>query len=57
MHTYMPIIWERMAFGWGITTLNGQQSIDNHYLLVAATQGLTGLGLFLLILPDSLVRL
>jgi hypothetical protein len=29
----MPIIRERKAFGWGITTLhilNGRQSIDNH---------------------------
>ena len=60
VHTYMPIIEERKAFGWGITTLptlNGQQSIDNQYLLLAATQGLTGLGLFLLILSGSLIRL
>jgi hypothetical protein len=57
MHTYMPILWKRKAFGWVITTLNGQLSIDNHDLLVAATQGLTGLGLFPLIRPGSLVRL
>jgi O-antigen ligase len=31
--------------------------VDNQYLLVAATQGLTGLGLFLLILAGSGVRL
>jgi hypothetical protein len=56
----MPIIKQHMAFGWGITTLpelNGQRSIDNEYLLLAATQGLTGLGLFLMILLGSGVRL
>ena len=60
VRTYMPIIKQRPAFGWGITTLpalNGQASIDNEYLLLAATQGLTGLGLFLLILAGSGVRL
>jgi O-antigen ligase len=60
VRTYMPIIKERKAFGWGITTLpdlNGQRSIDNQYLLLAATQGLTGLGLFLMILLASGVRL
>jgi len=60
LRTYMPIIKERKAFGWGITTLpnvNGQRSIDNQYLLLAATQGLTGLGLFLMILLGSGVRL
>jgi O-antigen ligase len=60
IRTYMPIIRERKAFGWGITTLpdlNGQRSIDNQYLLLAATQGLTGLGLFLMILLGSGVRL
>jgi hypothetical protein len=60
LRTYMPIIRERKAFGWGITTLpdlNEQRSIDNQYLLLAATQGLTGLGLFLMILLGSGVRL
>ena len=60
LNTYIPIIKKRKAFGWGITTLpklNGQQSIDNEYLLLAATQGLFGLGLFLLILAGSGVRL
>jgi O-antigen ligase len=60
IRTFMPIIKERPAFGWGITTLptlNGQRSIDNQYLLLAATQGLTGLGLFLLILLGSITRL
>jgi hypothetical protein len=58
--TYMPIIKERKVFGWGITTLpslNGQRSVDNQYLLLAATQGLVGLGLFSLILMASGVRL
>jgi hypothetical protein len=60
MQTYLPLIEERKVFGWGITTLptlNGQRSIDNQYLLLAATQGLTGLGLFLLILLGSMARL
>ncbi|MGD0629538.1 MAG: O-antigen ligase family protein [Terracidiphilus sp.] len=60
IRTFIPIIKERPAFGWGITTLptlNGQRSIDNEYLLLAATQGLTGLGLFLVILLGSVVRL
>jgi hypothetical protein len=60
VRTYMPIIRERKAFGWGITTLpvlNGQSSIDNQYLLLAAAQGLTGLGLFLVILLGSMTRL
>jgi len=58
--TFIPIIEERKAFGWGITTLptlNGQRSIDNEYLLLAATQGLVGLGLFLVIVLGSTVRL
>jgi hypothetical protein len=60
IQTFVPIIKERPAFGWGITTLptlNGQRSIDNEYLLLAATQGLVGLGLFLLVLFGSTVRL
>jgi hypothetical protein len=60
VRTYMPLIRARKAFGWGVTTvpiLNGQKSIDNQYLLVAAAQGLTGLGLFLLILLGSAARL
>jgi hypothetical protein len=60
LSTYMPIIEQRKAFGWGITTmpaLNGQKSIDNEYLLLAAMQGFVGLGLFLIILLGSAVRL
>jgi hypothetical protein len=58
--TYIPLIEQRKAFGWGITTLpsmHGHMSVDNEYLLVAATQGLTGLGLLLMILLGSAVRL
>jgi len=60
VRTYMPLVRARKAFGWGYTTLpiqNGQKSIDNQYLLVAVAQGLTGLGLFLLILGGTAVRL
>jgi O-Antigen ligase len=60
LDTYRPIIKQRMAFGWGYTTMpvqNGQQSIDNQYLLLAVAQGFTGLGLFLTILLGSGVRL
>jgi hypothetical protein len=60
LNTYLPIVKERKAFGWGITTmpkLNGQDSIDNEYLLLAVEQGLTGLVLFLLVLGGSGLRL
>ena len=60
LRNYVPLIEERKAFGWGITTLpamHGQTSVDNEYLLLAAAQGLTGLGLFLLILLGCGVRL
>jgi O-antigen ligase len=57
---YTPLIQQRKAFGWGITTLpavHGQTSVDNEYLLLAAMQGFTGLGLFLVILLGSVARL
>jgi len=60
IQAYMPLIRQRPVFGWGITTLpvmNGQKSVDNQYLLIAAAQGLTGLALFLAILAGSGVRL
>ena len=60
IQTYLPLIRERKAFGWGtltLPTMNGQKSVDNQYLLLAAAQGLTGLGLFLLILFGSGARL
>jgi O-antigen ligase len=60
LNAYIPVIEQRKAFGWGVTTLptvNGQKSIDNQYLLLAAQQGLVGLGFFLMILLASGVRL
>jgi hypothetical protein len=57
---YIPLVMERKAFGWGITTypvLNGQVSIDNEYLLLAITQGFVGMGVFLAILAGSAWRL
>jgi O-antigen ligase len=60
LRTFVPLIEQRKAFGWGITTLptmKGQKSVDNEYLFIAAAQGLTGLGLFLAILLGSMLRL
>jgi O-antigen ligase len=53
IRNYTPAVMERKAFGWGITTapmMGGQPSIDNQYLMLAFTQGFTGLGLFVAIL-------
>jgi hypothetical protein len=52
IRNFIPVVMQRKAFGWGITThptVNGQDSVDNEYLLLSVTQGLTGLGLFLAI--------
>jgi hypothetical protein len=60
LDSYRPIIKEREAFGWGITTypaMNGQSSIDNEYLMLAVTQGFVGLGLFVAIGAGSILRL
>jgi O-antigen ligase len=60
LDSYEPIVKERKAFGWGITTypsMNGQTSIDNEYLMLAVTQGLVGLGLFVAIGAGSMLRL
>jgi hypothetical protein len=60
LDSYKPIVKERKAFGWGITTypaMNGQASIDNEYLMLAVTQGFVGLGLFLAIGGGTMVRL
>jgi O-antigen ligase len=57
---YAPVVKERMIFGWGITTfpaVNGQQSIDNQYLMLAVKEGLVGLGVFLAIVAGSAVKL
>jgi len=60
LRSYLPLVAKRMAFGYGVTnlpTINGQKSIDNEFLWLAATQGLTGLGLFLAIGVGSGLRL
>jgi O-antigen ligase len=60
LDSYKPIVKERKAFGWGITTypaMNGQTSIDNEYLRLAVTQGFVGLGLFVAIGAGSMLRL
>jgi O-Antigen ligase len=52
IRNFIPVVMQRKAFGWGITThptANGQDSVDNEYLLLSVTQGFTGLGLFLAI--------
>jgi hypothetical protein len=57
---YAPIVAERKAFGWGITTfpsVMGQSSIDNEFLLLAVTQGFFGLGIFLAIAAGTATRL
>lgn len=57
---YAPKVAERPTFGWGITdypTVDGQQSIDNEYLLLAVTQGFFGLALFLTIVTGTAMRL
>jgi hypothetical protein len=57
---YTPLVMERKAFGWGITTLpavNGQVSIDNQYLMLAVTEGFTGLAVFLAIVTGSAAKL
>jgi len=57
---YTPLVMERKAFGWGITTLpavNGQVSIDNQYLMLAVTEGFTGLAAFLAIVTGSAMKL
>jgi hypothetical protein len=60
IHNYKPVVMLRKAFGWGISNfpvMGGQPSIDNEYLLLAVTQGFTGLGLFLAILAGCGARL
>ncbi len=60
LKNYMPVVMERKAFGWGISdypAVNGQKSIDNHFFMLAVTQGLTGLALFLAIVAGTVIRL
>jgi len=57
---YGPMVMQRNAFGWGITTVpvvNGQVSIDNEYLTLAVTEGFTGLAVFLAIVTGSAAKL
>jgi hypothetical protein len=57
---YTPLVMQRKAFGWGITTVpavGGQVSIDNEYLLLAVTEGFTGLAVFLAIVTGSAAKL
>ena len=42
IHNFTPVVMQRKAFGWGITTypeIDGQKWIDNQYLSLAVTQG------------------
>ena len=60
LKNYTPLVMQHKAFGWGISAhpdVNGQKSIDNDYLMLAVTQGFTGLGLFLAIVAGTVVRL
>ena len=60
LKNYLPLVMEHKAFGWGISNypaVNGQKSIDNHYLMLAVTQGLTGLAAFLVIVALTVGRL
>ena len=60
IRNYAPLVMERKAFGWGITTypvMGGQKSIDNEFLMLAVTQGFTGLGLFVAIVAGCAARL
>jgi O-antigen ligase len=60
IRNYTPVVLARKAFGWGPTTypvMHGQNSIDNEFLLLAVTQGFTGLGLFLAIVAGCGARL
>ncbi|MGA3262817.1 MAG: O-antigen ligase family protein [Terracidiphilus sp.] len=60
LKNYAPIVMEHKAFGWGISAhpdVNGQKSIDNDYLMLAVTQGFTGLGLFLAVVAGTVARL
>jgi O-antigen ligase len=60
LSNYVPLVWQKPVTGWGITqypSVGGQKSIDNEYLLLAVTEGLPGLALFLLISSATAWRL
>ena len=57
---YAPLVIERPAFGWGVTTVpavKGQTSIDNQFLMLAVQEGFAGLGVFLAIVMGSAMKL
>lgn len=57
---YAPVVEQRPSFGWGITTyprVDGQDSIDNEFLLLAVTEGLVGMGVFVAIVAGSALKL
>ncbi len=60
LKNYLPLVMEHKAFGWGISNYpaaNGQKSIDNQFLMLAVTQGFTGLVVFLAIVAGTVGRL
>ncbi len=60
LNNYMPLVMEHKAFGWGISNypaVNGQKSIDNQFLMLAVTQGFTGLMAFLAVMAGTVGRL
>jgi hypothetical protein len=60
LSNYAPVVEQHPAFGWGITTYpraNGQDSIDNEFLLLAVTEGLVGMGIFVAIVAGSALKL
>lgn len=56
---YIPVAIKGGAWGWGskFPRVNGQDSIDNEYLLIALTQGYVGLIALCLIALESVIRL
>jgi O-antigen ligase len=60
LSNYLPLVMEHKAFGWGISNypaVNGQKSIDNDFLMLAVTQGFTGLVAFVAIVAGTAGRL
>jgi hypothetical protein len=60
LDVYIPVIEERPAWGWGrnlIPAKDGMWSIDDGYLFIALTFGLYALGLFLMMLVWTPIRL
>jgi len=60
LDNYIEIIKEKPTWGWGRYTfpvVKGQKSIDNEYLFIAITSGMTNLIVYLAIIVIVLVRL